>query len=101
MEDKDALLDEFRQADTETNQANKALVLAYQHALEGAGLEPTPVIDAYTSGDYAWRGVYPFEEQQGAEAVAETFWKPLLGSWAHAQRRQDILIAGTSVFGGD
>jgi hypothetical protein len=33
---KDALLHEFRQADTETNQANKALVLKYQTEFEGA-----------------------------------------------------------------
>ena len=80
MDDKDTLLHEFRQAETATNQANKALVLEYQRAFEGAGLEPTPVIDAYTSSDYRWHGVYPFEDQHGAEAVAE-IWKPLLGSW--------------------
>lgn len=73
MSDKDTLLHGFRQAETGTNQANKALVLECQNAFEMAGLEPTQVIDAYTGGDYVWRGVYPFEDQYGAEAVVETF----------------------------
>ncbi len=100
MDDKDTLSHEFRLADTATNQANKALVLEYQKEFGGAGLEPTQVIDAYTGSDYQWHGVYPFEDRHGAEAVAE-IWKPLLKSWEHVQRRQDIFIAGASVSGGD
>lgn len=35
------------------------------------------VLKKYMSEDYLWRGVYPFREQKGIAAVAETFWKPL------------------------
>ncbi len=101
MTDKDTLQYEFRQVETETNQANKALVLAFQAEFERApiqGVEKT--IASYSSRDYVWHGVYPFETQHGAAALAETFWKPLLHAWEHLQRRQDIFIAGASVFGG-
>jgi hypothetical protein len=83
-------------------QAIKTLVRDYYSALEDATPETvTDALKAYTSEDYSWRGVYPFREQHGADAVAETFWAPLMTSLAHMQRCQDILIAGTSEIGGE
>jgi hypothetical protein len=83
-------------------QAAKAIVSNYFDAMEKA----TPgtvagVLKAHVSEDYSWRGVYPFREQRGAEAVAESFWAPLQKALKRMQRRQDIFIAGTNEIGGE
>lgn len=83
-------------------QAAKAVVRRYFDALEKS--KPENVIEAlkaHTSEDYVWRGVYPFREQRGAQAVADVFWYPLMRSFARMQRRQDIFIAGTNEISGD
>jgi hypothetical protein len=83
-------------------QAIKALVRSYFAALEDATPETVhDVLGAYTGEEYSWRGVYPFREQHGADAVAGTFWAPLMKSLLHMQRRQDVFIAGTSEIGGE
>ncbi len=92
----------FRQGDTQTHQANKAFVLAYQQDLERGSLSTlSKTVSSYTTSDYRWHGVYPFEDQRGADAVVDTFYRPFLSSWEHVQRRPDVFMAGTSVFGGD
>jgi len=83
-------------------QAAKAIVRNYFDAMEKA----TPgtvagVLKAHVSEDYFWRGVYPFREVQGSDAVAQTFWVPLLQALTHMQRRQDIFIAGTNEISGE
>jgi hypothetical protein len=76
-------------------QQNKKLILNYYKDLECAdGQTIGGILKKYTSSDYAWYGVHPFNEQHGYEAVAETFWKPLYHSWSKIQRRQDIFFAG-------
>ena len=98
----DKLSYDFKLADIETNQANKALVLEYFQAFEKASPgNLASVMQQYMSDDYVWHGVYPFETQQGVDAVIENFWKPLRQAWDYVQRRQDIFIAGESVFGGN
>lgn len=78
-------------------QAAKAIVRSYFDALEDATPETiADILHSFTSAEYLWRGVYPFREQQGAEAVAQTFWAPLMQSLTHIQRRQDIFIAGSN-----
>jgi hypothetical protein len=78
-------------------QAAKNIVRNYFDALENASPETVgDVLKKFTSENYRWRGVYPFREQHGAEAVAEIFWSPLLKSLTRMQRRQDIFIAGTN-----
>jgi hypothetical protein len=80
----------------------KTLVRDYFDAMEIATPESVgDVLNSYTGENYQWRGVYPFREQQGAETVAENFWKPLKKSLTHMQRRQDIFIAGTNELGGE
>jgi hypothetical protein len=102
MASKDVLAHEFKQINIQTNQENKKLVLEFQRELESSMLQNlTKTFENYTSNNYSWHGVYPFEDQQGSEAVVENFWKPLLTSWEYVQRRQDIFIAGESVFGGN
>lgn len=78
-------------------QDNKALILEYYKELESATASTVgSVVKKYTSSDYKWYGVYPFNEQEGSEAVVEAFWKPFYQSWSPIQRRQDIFMAGTS-----
>ncbi len=55
-------------------QESKAIVRAYFDAMEAATPETVAdVLKEYTTEDYLWRGVYPFREQEGAEAAASTF----------------------------
>jgi hypothetical protein len=83
-------------------QAAKAIVRDYFAALENATpTSVTAVLQTYTTANYRWRGVYPFRELHGAQAVAETFWSPLLGALTRMQRRQDIFIAGTNEISGE
>lgn len=92
----------FREIDPSVNQENKALVLAYFKAVDAATEHSVAdVLSTYTPSNYKWHGVFPFEEQTGAEAVAATFWQPLKAAWRYLQRRQDIFMAGESVFGGN
>ena len=83
-------------------QAAKAIVREYFDAMEKATPETVAdVLKTFTSEDYLWRGVYPFREQHGAEAVAERFWAPLMNSLRRMQRRQDIFIGGTNEISGE
>ncbi|MEQ8675263.1 MAG: nuclear transport factor 2 family protein [Aggregatilineales bacterium] len=82
-------------------QEAKAVVRSYFDALEKATPETVAqVIRSFTAEGYRWRGVYPFREQYGADAVATQFWSPLLISLKHMQRRQDIFIGGTNEIDG-
>lgn len=54
----------------------------------------TTVLSDHVAGDYYWRGMHPFYEQTGAEAVADVFWLPLRKSLTSLQRREDVFMAG-------
>ena len=83
-------------------QGAKRVVLDYFAALDNAGTESvSSVIERFTSADYRFRGVYPFNELHGAQAVAETVWDPLLRSILPLQRRQDIFMAGPNLIADD
>ncbi|MDN3682902.1 ester cyclase [Vibrio tapetis subsp. quintayensis] len=76
-------------------QEAKNVVRQYFDAMEKATHENVAeVLKAHTSEDYLWRGVYPFREQEGAQAAADVFWSPLMKSMTRMQRRQDIFIGG-------
>jgi len=82
-------------------QDNKAIVLQYYEELEAASADDvTKVMIRYLSSDCQFRGVHPFNELEGAEAVAEALWKPLIGAFTRMQRRQDIFMAGTNEIDG-
>ncbi len=82
-------------------QDSKALVLQYYEELEAASADHVgSVLKQYTSPDYQFRGVHPFNELDGADAVADTVWKPLLSAFTPMQRRQDIFMAGTNSVDG-
>ena len=83
-------------------QSAKTLVQNYFYALETAAPEAVgDVLGTYASKDYFWRGVYPFRQLQGVDAVVETFWLPLKSSFSQMQRRQDIFMAGINEISGE
>lgn len=83
------------------HQANKTLILEFYREMEDAPPESIErTLATYTSHDCHWRGVHPFGEQFGSEAIAEAFWHPFLSSWNSVQRRQDIFFAGTNASDG-
>ena len=83
-------------------QDSKALVLQFYEELEAASARDAGgVLNRFTSSDYQFRGVHPFNEIDGADAVADTVWKPLRNAFTAMQRRQDIFMAGTNSEDGD
>ena len=82
-------------------QAEKAVVRACHDALDAAA--PDAIGDTlaqFVSPDWHWRGMHPFHEQRGAEAVARIFWGPLRNALRRMQRRPDIFIAGLNAIDG-
>jgi predicted ester cyclase len=78
-------------------QVNKTLMLNFYRELEAApAVDAGKVLSRYMSNDYHFRGVHPFNELEGADAVTDILWKPLLGAFTKLQRRQDIFMAGTN-----
>ena len=76
-------------------QAAKSVAKTYQRAFDSAAVgNLTDVLARFTSGDFLWRGVHPFNEQRGAAAVSDVFWRPLRESVGSLQRREDLFIAG-------
>jgi hypothetical protein len=82
-------------------QQEKALVRRFHDDLSRANESNVGEILAnYVSPDWLWRGMHPFNVQVGAQAVAETFWSPLLAAFTRLQRRPDIFIAGLNEIDG-
>lgn len=82
-------------------QAAKDLVRSFHDAIDSSA--PGGVADAasrFVSPDWQWRGMHPFNEQRGPEAVARVFWTPLKNSLKSLQRRADIFIAGLNEIDG-
>ena len=76
-------------------QVAKRVVRAHHAALESAAHgDVAAALARHTSPDWLWRGMHPFYEQTGADAVAGTFWTPLLTALTSLQRREDIFFAG-------
>ena len=76
-------------------QSAKQLVRDYYQSFDNAAAEElATVIAVYTGEAYHWRGMHPFYEQEGANAVANVFWKPLKAAFTRLQRREDMFFAG-------
>ena len=76
-------------------QRAKALVLAANQALDSADpARCAAALAPYVDSDYRWLGMHPFQEQSGADAVADVFWSPLKKAMGPLQRRPDIFFAG-------
>lgn len=73
----------------------KAVVLAHHAALARAKPDCCAAsLSQHFLPDTHWRGMHPFHEQHGPQAVADTFWTPFLAAMSRVQRRQDIFFAG-------
>ena len=82
-------------------QEAKAIVLDYFQAVDNAPTDKVvTALEKFTTGDYSFRGVHPFNELNGAAAVAGTVWEPLHASFSPLQRRQDIFFAGPNLIDG-
>jgi hypothetical protein len=82
-------------------QAEKELVRAHYDALAKATPDTVAAILAErTAAEWHWRGMHPFHEQYGADAVADVFWIPVLTAMQPVQRREDIFIAGLNEIDG-
>jgi len=76
-------------------QQAKLLVRALFDELEARNGKPcVEVLSRHLSADFHWRGLHPFHEQRGVEAVADVFWNPLCQSFKSLSRREDIFLAG-------
>lgn len=76
-------------------QASKRLLRDLHRRLDAADDgEINAVLAEYTAPDFLWRGMHPFYEQYGAEAVGDTFWRPFRQSFTRMQRRPDVFMAG-------
>lgn len=79
-------------------QAAKHVVLEYTNAFDQAqSAQLADVLAAHTHENYHWRGLHPFHEIDGAEAVCTTFWQPLRQSFTSLQRRVDVFLAGDNI----
>lgn len=79
----------------------KAVVRDHLAAIDRAPTRVlTDAIAAGVSDGYRWRGVHPFDEMEGAEAVASHFWGPLREAFSPVQRRPDVFLAGENTCGG-
>ena len=82
-------------------QAEKAVVREFYRALSQATPDTVAAILArHTAPDWHWRGMHPFHEQHGADAVAAAFWAPFLSAMTAVQRRPDIFMAGGNEIDG-
>jgi predicted ester cyclase len=83
-------------------QAAKSLVSRYYGELDAASEKDLArVVGRHTVPEYRFRGVHPFNELAGAEAVAATVWQPMRHALKPIQRRQDVFMAGTSETDGE
>ena len=73
----------------------KALVDRFNAVRDAAlpGAETVAVCHAYLSADHAYRGMRPFYDIAGPEALADTVWSPLKSAMSAIQRRPDIFFA--------
>ena len=89
------------QSDGLNFQAQKALVRAFHEALDNS--RPDTVVEdlaRFVAPEWQWRGMHPFHEQRGPQAVADAFWTPLRRALKPLQRRPDIFIAGLNEIDG-
>lgn len=78
-------------------QAAKQQVRQFQSALDNAIAEAaiTAVCQSHLSPTHTYRGVHPFYDIEGGDALADTVWSPLKAAMPVLQRRPDILFAGS------
>jgi predicted ester cyclase len=77
-------------------QAAKQHVLEFFERLDAGdrGDETAEACRWAMASSHIYRGVYPFDELDGPQAVADLIWSPFRGAFGRFQRRLDILLAG-------
>ncbi len=79
----------------------KLSVLEFYRELDAAPISALcRTLSRHTAPDYCFRGVHPFNELAGSEAVTDRVWAPLRRALMPVQRRQDIFMAGASEIDG-
>ncbi|MEM7728078.1 MAG: nuclear transport factor 2 family protein [Pseudomonadota bacterium] len=68
---------------------------------EAAPNDARAALGAFVSEDWHWRGMHPFHELRGSEAVARQIWTPLKNAIKPMQRRPDIFIANLNALDDD
>ncbi|MEM8590897.1 MAG: nuclear transport factor 2 family protein [Pseudomonadota bacterium] len=81
----------------------KALVAQHLNGLDHAapGAELTAHFARTHAPDHTYRGMRPFYDLSGAEAVAETVWSPFKAAATTLQRRPDMVIASRDALSAD
>ena len=83
-------------------QASKELVLSFHSALDQAeSVGVAEAMAAFVADGYRWRGMHPFNELEGVEAVARGFWSPFKSAFRKNQRRPQIFFAGRNTVAED
>lgn len=80
----------------------KALVRTFHAALDGAapGQATRQALTTGLSSDHAYRGVRPFYELSGPQAIADDIWTPLKTAMPVLQRRPDMFLGGSNALPG-
>ena len=78
-----------------STQQNRETISAFWKAMNDSDASLIPdIVKTYTHDDIAWYGPEPFNDIQGADALIDRFWQPLLHSFPDLERRCDVLLAG-------
>ncbi|WP_413721031.1 ester cyclase [Silicimonas sp. MF1-12-2] len=81
--------------------SEKQLVMELQAALRAGGeAGALQAMSRFCTPDLLWRGYHPFNQLQGPEEVARTFWAPLAQAFTALHRRQDVFMAGRNQMDG-
>lgn len=81
--------------------SEKSVVRETHAALDSARPDQkAAALAQYMTDECHWRGMHPFHERTGPEAIAEVFWHPLCAALHHLQRREDIFMAGRNEVDG-
>ncbi len=79
----------------------KTLVRSYNAAIDAAdGNAVAGAMSPFVASDILWRGMHPFHEHSGVEAIAGAFWGPLKDALGPLQRRPDIFFSGRNELDG-
>lgn len=78
-----------------TSQKNRETISAFWKAMNDSDAsQVSDIIKTYTHEDIAWYGPEPYNDVQGADALIDCFWQPLLRSFPDLRRECDVLLAG-------
>ena len=76
-------------------QRNREVLMTFWNALNESDPRQIPsLVRATTHAEIAWHGPEPYNDINGADALIDQFWQPLLRSFPDLQRNTDVLLAG-------